>query len=249
MSRLLHHYTASEACAYLPAQTSCTEYKLMVEISPEELETLIEHGWRRFGPSYFRPVCAGCAECVSLRIAVADFRPTKSQRRAFRKCGNLRVVASAPRVDAERLALYAAWHANREAARGWKQNPVDEENYRLSFCFPHPCARELAYYQGSRLVGVGIVDETERALSSTYFFHDPACAEFSLGTASVLFEIEWARSRGRSHVYLGYRVQGCPSVAYKNRFGPHELLLGRPELTEPAMWMPLTRPAATGGAG
>lgn len=238
MSRLLHHYTASEPCAYLPGRASCTEYRLMLDVSPAELDALLEHGWRRFGPSYFQPVCAGCVECVSLRIPVAGFRPTKSQRRALRKCAGLRVVVGAPRVDAERLALYAAWHAEREAARGWRPNAVDEENYRMSFCFPHPCAREMAYYDGSRLVAVGIVDETPRALSSTYFFRHPDCAGLSLGTASVLFEMDWARRRGLAHLYLGYRVQGCPSVAYKERFGPHELLQGRPRLDERAVWMP-----------
>jgi len=43
----------------------------------------------------FRPQCAACMECVSLRLAVEEFEPTKSQRRAWRKlhmckrCGQL----------------------------------------------------------------------------------------------------------------------------------------------------------------
>lgn len=238
MSRLLHHYTAAQRCAYLAGRDSNTEYKLMLEVSPQELEALLEHGWRRFGPSYFQPVCTDCMECVSLRIPVRTFLPTKSQRRAARKCAGLRVVTGLPRVDEERLALYAAWHAERESSRGWNQNAVDAENYHMSFCFPHPCAREMAYYQGSRLVAIGIVDETPHALSSTYFFRHPDAAALSLGTASVLFEVEWARRRGRGHVYLGYRVTGCPSVAYKDRFGPHEVLMGRPGLHEKALWLP-----------
>ena len=61
-------------------------------------------------------------------------------------------------------------------------------------------------------------------------------ARLSLGVASVLFEIEWARSRNRPHVYLGYRIAGCPSTAYKSQYLPHELLEGRPELADPPVW-------------
>lgn len=239
MARLVHNYFLSEACAYLPGLAATMEYRLMIDCTPEELEALLVRGWRRFGPTYFRPVCRNCAECVSLRIPVASFRPTKSQRRAFRRCQGLRVVTGPPAVDGERLAVYQAWHAEREAARGWRPTELDEEDYNLSFCFPHPCAREMAYYDGARLAAVGIVDETPHALSSVYFYYHPDYAPLSLGTASVLFEIEWARQRGRTHVYLGYRVLGCPSVAYKRHFGPHELLAPcRLALTDEPEWVP-----------
>ena len=125
----------------------------------------------------------------------------------------------------------------REQSRGWKPNPVDAEDYKFSFCFTHPCAREMAYYDGDRLVAVDLVDETPHALSSVYFYFHPDYAKLSLGIASVLFEADWARRRGRDHVYLGYRVLGCPSVAYKQQFGAHELLLSRPALDQPAVWI------------
>lgn len=214
------------------------EYRFMTGVTPEELQVLLEHGWRRFGMSYFRPVCAACAECVSLRIPIATFRPTKSQRRALRKCAHLRVVARDPVADEERLALHHAWHRMRERTRGWRSGCTDLEEFRITFCLPQDCARELDYYDGDRLVGVGYVDETTDALSSVYFFYHPDVRELSLGVASVLFELAWARDRGRSHLYLGYRVLDCPSTAYKAQFGPHELLDGRPELSEIADWRP-----------
>lgn len=237
MSRLLQHYILPDACAYLPGLESSTDYRLMLDVTPEELDDLLEHGWRRFGPTYFRPVCSECMECVSIRVPVATFQPTKSQRRAAKKCRHLRIKVRTPVVDEEHLALYTAWHAAREEARGWRPNALDEENYKFSFCFPHPCAREMAYYDGTRLAGVSIVDETPRALSSVYFYYHPDYLKLSLGIASVLSEIEWARQRGRAHVYLGYRVLACPSVAYKQQFGPHELLVTRPKLNEPAVWI------------
>jgi arginine-tRNA-protein transferase len=173
---------------------------------------------------------------VSLRVPVATFAPTKSQRRAWRKCAHLRVQVGRPQVDAERLAIFAAWHAMREETRGWKPSPMDAEEYGATFCPPNLSAREMAYYDDTRLVAVGLVDVTPAAVSSVYFFYHPDIARCSPGVASVLFEIEWARSQGRPHLYLGYRVSRCPSTAYKSQYGPHELLIGRPGLDELPVW-------------
>lgn len=197
---------------------------------------MLLRGWRRFGLQYFRPACVGCAECVSLRIPVATFRPTKSQRRAWRKCAHWRVDVGRPHVSEERLELFRAWHAMREETRGWKPSPMDAEEYDATFCPPNPCAREMAYFDGDRLVALGLVDATPRAVSSIYFFYHPSVADCSPGVASVLFELEWARRLGCTHLYLGYRVLGCPSTAYKSHYAPHELLVGRPAFEEAPFW-------------
>jgi len=239
MARLLQHIISPPGpCPYLPDAQSVMESRIMLDVTPTELDTLLVHGWRRFGPTYFRPRCSPCQACVSLRIPVDTFVPTRSQKRAYKKCGGIQVRVGVPRVTSERMALYHAWHASRERVRGWNEDQLDEEQYALQFCFPHPSARELAYHDGDRLIGVGIVDETPTALSSVYFYFDPAYARLSLGVASVLFEVEHARRRGRSHLYLGYRVRECPSLQYKGTFGPHELLLDRPELQDEPRWVP-----------
>lgn len=244
MARLHLHLSAhDEPCNYLEGLTATTEYRVMTRVSPDEQQALIERGWRRFGAQYFRPVCGACAECVSLRVPVAGFRPSKSQRRAWRKCQSLRVSVRTPVADEERLALYRAWHGERERARGWPVSPMDLGEYSRVFCMAHDGAREFDYYEGDRLVAIGFVDETPGALSSIYFFYHPDVAHLSLGVASVLFEIEWARTRHRPHVYLGYRIAGCPSTAYKSQYAPYELLIGRPEFAEPAVWR-----EASGGA-
>jgi leucyl-tRNA---protein transferase len=238
MAKLHLHLPAEiEPCGYLANRAATTDYRVMTDVSPAELEWMLERGWRRFGHLYFRPVCAGCAECVSLRIPVATFRPSKSQRRARKRCANLRVEVRTPVADAERLGLYLVWHAMREESRGWKSSATDLEQYSRTFCVEHPCALEVDYYDGDRLVGVGFVDETPHALSSIYFFYHPDVRALGLGVASVLFEIEWARQCGHRYVYLGYRVRDCPSTNYKSQFEPHELMAARPEFDEPAQWL------------
>ncbi|MCL2447833.1 MAG: arginyltransferase [Polyangiaceae bacterium] len=215
------------ACAYLPERQASLDVRVMVDVTAADTDALFERGWRRFGPIYFRPACAGCAECVSLRVVAADFTPSKSQRRAKRACERLRRVVGKPVVDDARLALYAKWHAGRERARGWDPNAQSRDRYALEFAYPHPCAREAALYDddaGGRLVGVGLFDATPTALSAAFFFHDPDYARLSVGTANVVALIDDANAWGRRHVYLGYHVAGCPSLEYKASFRPHERL-------------------------
>jgi arginyl-tRNA--protein-N-Asp/Glu arginylyltransferase len=201
----LHLPEEREPCGYLSDRQATMEYRVMTEVSPGELEWMLIRGWRRFGHLYFRPACPNCAECVSLRIPVINFTPTKSQRRARRKCDHLRIITRPPIVDDERLELYHAWHEMRENTRGWRVSRIGAEEYTRTFAEPHPCAREMDYYDGDRLVGV-----------------------------------EYAQQRGLSHLYLGYRVQECPSTAYKSQFKPHDLLAARPAFNEAPSWKPVT---------
>jgi len=229
--------TPAHPCAYLPGRPAMLDVRLLTEVSPEETEHLVERGWRRFGPEYFRPICKGCEECVSLRVAVRDFRVTKSQRRVARKCEAVMVEIGTPRADAERVALYRKWHAAREKACGWQENPLDEEGYRRQFCFPQVCGREMCYRIGGRLAGVGLIDEMPGSISSTYFFFDPDFGRLSLGVYSALCEISLAVQLGKEFVYFGYRVMGCKSLIYKSGFRPHELLIGRPGEGEGTEWV------------
>jgi leucyl-tRNA---protein transferase len=242
MATILHHVTESPGpCSYLPERQSSLEQKVMTDVTSEEFEQLLVRGWRRFGPSYFRPVCEACSECVPLRIPTASFRPNRSQRRARAACARLRVVVRTPRVDEERLALYHAWHGWREEAREWNPSELSPRDYFLQFAFPHPCGREVAWYDdeapgGPRLVAVGLCDETPRAWSAAYFFFHPDYASRSPGSANVVKQVELARERGIPYVYLGFRVRDCASLRYKGTFRPHELLQGRPGPDEEPRW-------------
>lgn len=229
-------------CAYLPAQSASLEVRVLLEVSPEELGGMLARGWRRFGPCYFRPRCGACHECVTLRVRTADFRPSRSQRRAKNRAARLHRVVSRPIVDGARIELYRKWHAEREDRRGWEPSPLRAERYALDFAFPHPSAREAAFFEGERLVGVGLFDDTPDALSAVYFFYDPELRRDSLGVANVLALIDDAKAAGKPYVYLGYRVLGCESLAYKSTFLPHELLDARPDEDDRPAWAERARP-------
>lgn len=242
VARVLHHLIEPpRPCSYLDDRDARLEIRVMSDVSVDELEVLLSRGWRRFGPVYFRPACETCGECVTLRIDTNAFAPSKSQRRAVKNAARLRRVVGVPIVDDERLALYHRWHAHRESTRGWEGSELDSERYAIDFAFAHPAVREVAFRDaadGDRLVGLGIYDETKRSMSAVYFFWDPSRAPHSLGVANVVTLVEAARAKGLRHVYLGYRVLGCASLAYKSMYRPHELLVGRPAFDETPVWVP-----------
>src|SRR5947208_12247955 len=74
-ARLSHFVEEPRPCDYLPGARASLEYRVMTRVGVDELDGLLERGWRRLGPFYFRPACAGCFECVPLRIPVASFVP------------------------------------------------------------------------------------------------------------------------------------------------------------------------------
>src|SRR5437868_8943439 len=122
MARVVRHFIEeARPCAYLHDRLASLEYRLMVNVSGDELEALLLRGWRRFGPAYFRPACKLCTECASIRLDVHRFAPTHSQQKALRRSRRFKVIVGRPSVDAERLKLHEAWHSTRGDARGWEQ--------------------------------------------------------------------------------------------------------------------------------
>src|SRR5688500_4365591 len=107
MAKILEAFReAPRVCSYLPAQLASLDIRLSVDVTADELGGLLAHGWRRFGPTYFRPACAACDACIPTRVPVATFHASGSQRRASRLASSLVRTVQSPRVDEERLQLY-----------------------------------------------------------------------------------------------------------------------------------------------
>jgi leucyl-tRNA---protein transferase len=238
VARLLRQFIEEEReCSYLSEKKAQLEYRLLVDVMPDELESMLVRGWRRFGPAYFRPACASCQGCDSLRLNVQHFSPTHSQLRALKRAKRFQVNMGRPKVDTARLELHQAWHATREEHRGWDSSKLTEADYATQFSFPSSTGREMTWHDAAgKLVALGLVDVTANCLSAAYFFYSPDIARLSPGVGNVMLCVEAARELGCQHVYLGYRVLGCASLMYKGQFGPHEMLQGRPKVSEAPEW-------------
>jgi len=235
---LYHLQEPPRTCSYLPEQVASLEYRSYRGLSPAQLEELLSRGWRRFGIDMFRPACADCVQCVPLRVVVADFQPDKSQRRSFKKNSEISVTLHPAGLSTERVSLYNQWHVEMTEQNGWPLQQFSAQEYARSFLQgAFPSLHELQYRMGSELVGVSLIDLLPRSLSSVYFYHVPRWRDLSPGTFSLLCEIELARQWNLDFVYLGYWIARCPSMAYKNRFRPHEILLSRPGDEESPRWL------------
>ncbi|WP_435008253.1 arginyltransferase [Tundrisphaera lichenicola] len=214
-------------CGYLPDRDWRLEYRIAFELSAEEYAERMLRGWRHFGRALFRPRCRGCTACQPIRVVVDRFRPDRSQRRAWKaNRGDLRLEVADPAAGPGQLDLYRRYHAYQEAAKLWpSRQDEDQASYHESFVDnPFSSTREWRFFLGESLVGVGYVDDLPVGPSAITFIHDPAHRSRSLGTYNVLALIEHARVLGQPHVYLGYYVAGCASMAYKARFAPNQTL-------------------------
>jgi arginine-tRNA-protein transferase len=212
-------------CSYQPGERASMHYTIVGLASAADYQAKLQAGWRRFGRSFFHPVCPNCQKCQSLRVPVATFRPNRSQLRARAANADIRLVIGEPYVTAEKLWLYDRFHEFQSDHVGWREHdPKDPNDYVESFVDnPFP-TEEWCYYLDDRLVGVGYIDALPDCLSAIYFFYNPDLRNRSLGTFNVLCTIDAAIARNLTHVYLGYFVDGCRSSEYKARFQPNEVL-------------------------
>lgn len=154
-------------------------------------------------------------------MPIADFEPSRSQRRVWRRNADLEVLAGPPVANRERLALFNRHKLERELA----EEPTPLEHYRNWLTTTCTRTVETRYLLDGKIIAVGILDLGARDASSVYFYFDPDHAERGLGTFSVLAEIAWLRGQGYRHYYLGLYVAGCERLNYKTRYLPHERLL------------------------
>lgn len=214
-------YVHTGDCVYLPGRRWALRM-LPAPRSDQAYRDLLESHHRRSGWIVYRPVCRGCQACRPIRLPVARFAPSRSQRRCERRNADLTLELGPPEPSEEKRLLHNRFVESR-FDRGESGFP-SLASYAEVFG-PSPVTTvEMRYRREGRLIGLGIVDLLPEVVSSVYFFFDPDEARRSLGTFSILREIELARSTGRPWVYLGYHVAGCQEMAYKSRFRPCELL-------------------------
>lgn len=228
-SGLQCYTTAAYPCSYLAGRIARSEVVAPSHaVDTDQYSILIQHGFRRSGSFVYRPRCDSCRACLSIRIPVAQFKPSRSQKRAFKQHKDLITTLMEPQFVAEHYALYTRYQHSRHTGGGMD---VDDANQYADFLlnssvktlmvtFREPSQTDLS----GQLKMVSIIDRVDDALSAVYTYFDPQPQQ-SYGTFNVLWQIELAKTLGLQYVYLGYWINACSKMAYKSRFKPSELLL------------------------
>lgn len=238
--------TAPAPCPYLPGQVERKVFTHLVgQRAPEMNDILTQGGFRRSQNIAYRPACEGCRACVSVRILVDEFEPTKSMKRVAAINPELTSKEYPAEPSTEQFSLFRQYLDSRHQSGGMSDMTVLD--YAMMVEDTHVNTRIIEYRvreegdgiaerPAGRLVAAALTDLMADGLSMVYSYYDPDIDDRSLGTFMILDHIRRAKARGLPHVYLGYWVEGSRKMAYKTRFLPQEHLLmqGWTRYTPPA---------------
>jgi arginyl-tRNA--protein-N-Asp/Glu arginylyltransferase len=217
--------TSPVACPYLPGQA---ERKLVVELAGSGsalfYDDLSRAGFRRSHRFAYRPACRGCSSCVPVRIAVNDFRHTRSTRRIRNTNLDIAGHLVAARATPEQFRLFSAYQRSRHSDSDMAS--MTYSDYR-GMVEDTPVRSAIAEFRDAfgKLLAVSLIDLLDDGISAVYNFYERQQPKRSLGTWSILWLIELSRRQGQPYVYLGYWIADSPKMAYKARFPALEHLV------------------------
>ncbi|MEH3123227.1 MAG: arginyltransferase [Sphingomonas phyllosphaerae] len=222
--------TSPQPCPYLPGRQ---ERKVFTELSGPEAgelnDALGRIGFRRSQSVAYRPSCAGCAACVSVRVRTHEFEANATQRKLMRRHADLDVAACRPWATDEQYTLMRRYLSARHPGGGMAA--MDESDFADMIEHSPVNSVVVEYREPSdggrpgKLVGCCLTDRQADGLSMVYsFFDTDQDARPALGNYIILDHIARAREAGLPYVYLGYWVKGSQRMAYKTRYRPIEML-------------------------
>jgi len=215
-------------CSYVPGEMVSNLVFTTDTITEKATALLLAAGFRHFANHWFIPACENCSLCRGIVIDVEAFTPSKSQRKLLNKNRHFSFTLAKPSVTAEKIELINSYHQNQEETILWQPQHYTPEHYAASFVDNNPYGYEYLIHDTSHtpplLIGVGIIDLTSSLASSTYFYYHPNYRKHSLGTWSILKEIELCKQRNLTQLYLGLHTTQSRSLAYKSRFTPHHFI-------------------------
>ena len=187
-------------------------------VTGEELDLLLADAWRHFGERFFRYNLGiyrnDVRLVIPLRIRLMNFSLSKSQRRNLRRNEDLVVVIRAASVTDAVEDLF-----NRHKTRFDHGVPESIYDFLSENPASIPCeGKEVAVYEGERLVAISYFDVGEASTSSIYGIFDPAYSARGLGIFTMLKEIEYSIESGKTFYYHGYSYSGESFYDYKKRF-------------------------------
>jgi arginine-tRNA-protein transferase len=228
------YVTAPQPCPYLPRRQERKLFThLTVEKPPALIDNLLKGGFRRSQNIAYMPYCEGCQACVSVRVVLDRFEPSRSMRRIVTRNRDVVARRLAPAPSAEQYALFRAYIDSRHAEGGMADMSVLDYAMMVEDSIIDTSLTEYRIRPENSLaqrpddwplVGVSLCDRLSDGISMVYSFYDPELTDRSLGSYMILEQALYARRQGLPYLYLGYWIAGSRKMSYKTRFQPQEQL-------------------------
>ncbi len=225
------YLTSPAPCPYLPGRAERKVFTHLIGLrAPALNDSLTQAGFRRSQTIAYRPACEHCRACVSVRVKIGDFAPSRNLRRILRRNEDLVGEARPARATQEQFALFRRYVGARHADGGMAD--MSMVDYQMMIEDSHVDTRLIEYRlqadapgrDADRLVACCLTDRLADGLSMVYSFYEPDFEARSLGAFMILDHLRRATVAGLPHLYLGYWVEGSRKMDYKARFLPQERL-------------------------
>jgi len=218
--------TPGGPCPYLPGKVERKVFARLMGPHAGSLNDALTHsGFRRSQMIAYRPACDGCTACVSVRIPVAEFEPSRTQKRVIKRNTDVHRIVVPPAATREQFALLRTYLDSRHAGGGMSDMGLFDY---VAMVEETPVDTHIVEYREKEgtgtLAACALTDVLRDGLSMVYSFFHPGENARSLGTYMILDHIQTARAKGLPYVYLGYWITGSDKMDYKSRFRPLEAL-------------------------
>jgi arginine-tRNA-protein transferase len=214
-------------CSYLPGRDARNLFlDPMAKVNDELYQQLIDRGFRRSGCYLYQPACPSCSSCVSLRIPVEAYKPSRSQRRNWkRNCNRFQVDILSSDYSEEHYQLYKRYLLQRHPDGAMACNSPGQYTQFLTCDWAN--TEFVEFRDCGQLAAVAVSDLLPNGSSSVYTFYDPQLSQDGLGVFALMWQIYHTKDIGLEWVYPGFWIEACNKMNYKSRFRPFEYWTGQ----------------------
>ena len=219
-------------CSYLTGQQARSLFlDPSAQVTPNIYQQLIDRGFRRSGCYLYQPACPSCSACISLRMPVDEFSPSRSQRRNWKlNLPRYQVNVLPAEYSEEHFRLYKYYLHQRHPEGVMSCTSPGQYSQFLTCEWAE--TRFIEFRKNGQLAAVAVSDILPEGTSSIYTFFDPEMSHDGLGIFALLWQIDYTRSLGKQWVYPGFWIEQCDKMNYKTRFRPYQAWSGQQWLAD-----------------